>query len=348
MLHLPQIQPRTPAEYHQMAAGPDRRWYRPLLVLLIFAAIFIPLNVFVTVIPAFIPSIATEGYLGILQGEIDTTDPIVLAVLMFSLIAMIPAILVAVTVGLRMGLGYFFSVEGRLRWKWQFISFAIAAAIFALFYSPIFLVLEDVEWNTPGNLPLLIVMIFLLVPFQSAAEELAIRASFLQIFGSWIPHRWASLVVATLSSAAVFSLLHGSLDAWILLDLVIFSLAAVFLMWHTGGVEAAIALHAGNNVVIFVLEAIRGTSTSLISAETTSSPISVGISFVMMGTVTLVLALVAKKMKLTRRHNPDNTPKPDPVYLYNNLSKGRYFEEWNDLYPAYVLQRAGIFPSRLG
>ena len=43
-------------------------------------------------------------------------------------------------------------------------------------------------------------------------------------------------------SAATFSLAHGSLDPWILLDLAAFAVAAVLLTWRTGGLEAAVAL----------------------------------------------------------------------------------------------------------
>ena len=340
MLHLPQIQPREPAEYHQMAAGPDRRWYRPLLAFLLFVLVFLPLNLIGTFFPLLFDGAGTEGYLEIMSGTIDMTDPIVFSVVMFSLIAMIPAALVAVAFGLRMGIGYFFSVEGRLRWKWQFISLGIALLIFSIFFIPMFL-LDDIEWNPPSNLPLLIIMVLLLVPFQSAAEELGIRAITLQAFGSWIPHRWISLIVATLFSAVVFALAHGSLDPWILADLIVFSIAAVFLMWYTGGVEAAIALHAGNNVVIFLLEAIRGSSTALIDGDTTSTPLGLLISAVIMGAVTAALAFTAKKMKLARTHDPAKTPKPDAGYLYKNLLKGRYYPEWHDLYPPQVLQSYG-------
>ena len=136
------------------------------------------------------------------------------------------------------------------------------------------------------------------------------RAIALQIFGSWIPHRWISLGVATIVSAVTFALLHGSLDPWILADLIVFSLAAVFLMWYTGGVEAAIALHAGNNVVIFTIESIRGSSTALINSDTTSSPGS-WLFRRYHGDRYCRVGLHRKEMKLHRRHDPAKTPTPD-------------------------------------
>ncbi|EPD30284.1 CPBP family intramembrane glutamic endopeptidase [Gleimia europaea] len=341
MLHLPQIQPREAAEYHKLSAGPDRRWYRPLLAIAIAAMVFLALSTIVTLLPLAVPALNSPGYQKLFTGEIDATDPVVFAVLMLSIATLIPAVLAGVAFGARTGVGYFFSVEGRLRYKWLGVCFAIAIPIFALAFIPLSL-LEGTEFNPGPQLAILLVLTLVLVPFQSAAEELTFRAGFLQMFGSWIPNRWVSLLVATLASAPVFALLHGSPDVWILADLVVFSLCAVFLMWYTGGVEAAVAMHASNNMVIFTIEAFSNTSDSLISEETTSTPASFLVSTVIMGTVTAALAFAAKKAKITRMHDPSKTPQPDPVYLANELNKGRFYPEWQSLYPQWVLIQRGI------
>lgn len=343
MLHLPQIQPREPAEYHKLSAGPDRRWYRPLLAIVIALVVFLALSTVVTLLPLAVPALHSPGYEQLITGEIDATDPVVFAVLMLSIAVLIPAVLVGVALGARMGIGYFFSVEGRLRYKWLATCFAIAIPIFALAFIPMSL-LEGTEFKPGPQLAILLLLTLVLVPFQSAAEELTFRAGFLQMFGSWIPNRWASLIVATLASAPVFALLHGSLDVWILADLVVFSLCAVFLMWYTGGVEAAVAMHASNNMVIFTIEAFSNTSDSLISEETTSTPLSFLLSAAIMSTVTTALAFAAKKAKVSRVHDPSKTPQPDAVYLAGELSKGRFYPEWQGLYPQWVLAQRGIIP----
>lgn len=343
MLHLPQIQPREPAEYHKLSAGPDRRWYRPLLAIVIALVVFLALSTVVTLLPLAVPALHSPGYEQLITGEIDATDPVVFAVLMLSIAVLIPAVLVGVASGARMGIGYFFSVEGRLRYKWLATCFAIAIPIFALAFIPMSL-LEGTEFKPGPQLVILLLLTLVLVPFQSAAEELTFRAGFLQMFGSWIPNRWASLIVATLASAPVFALLHGSLDVWILADLAVFSLCAVFLMWYTGGVEAAIAMHASNNMVILTIEAFSNTSDSLISEETTSTPASFLVSTIIMGTVTAALAFAAKKTKVSRVHDPSKTPQPDAVYLAGELSKGRFYPEWQSLYPQWVLAQRGIIP----
>ncbi|MBS6101487.1 MULTISPECIES: type II CAAX endopeptidase family protein [Actinomycetaceae] len=343
MLHLPQIQPREPAEYHKLSAGPDRRWYRPLLAIVIALVVFLALSTMVTLLPLAVPALHTPGYEQLFTGEIDATDPVVFTVLMLSIAVLIPAVLAGVALGARTGVGYFFSVEGRLRYKWLAACFAIAIPIFALAFIPMSL-LEGTEFKPGPQLAILLLLTLVLVPFQSAAEELTFRAGFLQMFGSWIPNRWVSLLVATLASAPVFALLHGSLDVWILADLAVFSLCAVFLMWYTGGVEAAVAMHASNNMVILTIEAFSNTSDSLISEETTSTPASFLVSTVIMGTVTAALAFAAKKAKVSRVHDPSKTPQPDAVYLAGELSKGRFYPEWQSLYPEWVLAQRGIIP----
>ena len=115
-------------------------------------------------------------------------------------------------------------------------------------------------------------------------------------------------------------------------------------MWYTGGVEAAVAMHASNNMVILTIEAFSNTSDSLISEETTSTPASFLVSTVIMGTVTAALAFAAKKAKVSRVHDPSKTPQPDAVYLAGELSKGRFYPEWQSLYPEWVLAQRGIIP----
>lgn len=341
MLSLPQIQPREPAEYHKLSAGPDKRWYRPLLAILVIVPIYGALSTLVMLFPMAIPALQTQAYWDLYRDRIDSQDPVVFGVLMLSLIALIPAVLLGVMLGARTKVGYFFSVEGRLRWRWQGVAFLITLPIFAIFFTTLTM-LDGPEFTLDAHAVGMIAMTVLLVPFQSAAEELTFRAGFLQMFGSWIPGRWVSLIVGTLASAVVFSLLHGSLDTWVLADLVVFTLFAVFLIWYTGGVEAAIALHASNNVVIFVLEALQGTSDSLIDADTTSTPGSVLFTVVNFGIVSLALVFAAKKMGIKRRHDPAKTPRPDSFYLANELRQGRFYPEWQELYPQNVLISRGI------
>ena len=60
------------------------------------------------------------------------------------------------------------------------------------------------------------------------------------------------------SRAPLFSAAHGPQDLLTFLDRFAFGLAASAVVWLTGGLEAAIVLHAVNNVLVFVLAGALG------------------------------------------------------------------------------------------
>ena len=67
---------------------------------------------------------------------------------------------------------------------------------------------------------------------------------------------------------------HGSLDPWIVLSLGASAVAACWMTWRTGGLEAAVSLHAVNNVVIIVGQALVGVPfvTGLVTEQSASTP----------------------------------------------------------------------------
>ena len=65
-------------------------------------------------------------------------------------------------------------------------------------------------------------------------------------------------MVAALVTAALFSARAPPPDVPTFLDRFAFGLAASAVVWLTGGLEAAIVLHAVNNVLVFVLAGALG------------------------------------------------------------------------------------------
>lgn len=333
MLFLPQVQPGEPAEYHQIAAGPDRRWYRPLIAVAVYVPTFILLMTVVASIGAFIDGDPAQFAVNLKHP--DSTDPILFGTFMLIIAMMIPAAILAAVLGMRMRPGYLFSVEGRLRWKWQLVAYGTCFLLMTAILTPLFM-LDDIAWNTPPNIAVLLFISLVLVPLQSAGEEIVFRGAILQMFGSWIPHRWISLAVGTLASALVFASLHNSLDVWILLELAVFASASVFLTWYTGGLEAAIGYHAANNAVVFTLNSIRGSNEAFIVDDTAfgPGPLLMGSLLILLNAT--VLVFVSKRMGLNRRHDPTKRPDPDTKYLMSNLARGRYFPRFAHLYPEHV------------
>jgi membrane protease YdiL (CAAX protease family) len=105
----------------------------------------------------------------------------------------------------------------------------------------------ELVWN-PDSL-FLIVVILLTTPFQAAGEEYGVRGLLARSIGSWFSSSRVGLVVATVLTSVVFMLLHGAGDPW--LNGYYFGMGVIFslLVWRTGGLEAAVALHMVNNLV---------------------------------------------------------------------------------------------------
>lgn len=59
-------------------------------------------------------------------------------------------------------------------------------------------------------------------------------------------------------TATLFALAHGGQDLWLFADRLMFGLAASWLVWRTGGLEAAIALHVANNLVALGSAVVTG------------------------------------------------------------------------------------------
>jgi membrane protease YdiL (CAAX protease family) len=171
---------------------------------------------------------------------------------------MIPALLLAVLVTGPRPVGYLSSVAGRLRWRWLARTAVMAFVVFIVTIGGTVALTEatdPAEVSAPSNvgtrLVVAIGLVLLLTPFQAAAEEYVFRGYVLQLVGSWT--RFA--VIPVVVSVPLFVAGH-TYELWGLVDVGIFGLTAAVLTIRTGGLEAAIAAHTANNVVLFVLDAL--------------------------------------------------------------------------------------------
>ena len=145
------------------------------------------------------------------------------------------------------------SVQPGMRWRYLFVV-AVAAAI----------VLNVVYWLTSGRTDfhwapaprvwLWLAMIIVLGPLQAAGEEYMFRGYLMQVIGSAIKQPW--IVVGV--SGVVFAAVHGTQNLPLLLDRFAFGAVMGALVVLTGGLEAAIATHAVNNVFAFGYAALSG------------------------------------------------------------------------------------------
>lgn len=213
------------------------------------------------VLGIFVPGV-TATVEGALSPESDLGDPGQLAVLLGGVCLLWPAVALGARWGGRRPAGTLSSVTGRLRWRCFPKPLALAAGLFVA-TNALSLLLPasagpgvgldagiSAGNGSSGNLWLLLLVVLAFVPVQAAAEEYAFRGLLMQGIGSWLRHP----AFAILLPVPLFVLGHdyGLVGQ---IDVAAFAVAAGWLTWRTGGLEAAIALHVINNVGVFGLGA---------------------------------------------------------------------------------------------
>lgn len=266
-----------PLEYHQLLRGTPRyRWWKPLLALVLGLVYYLTLSVTygaIVILPYMLFSGDMISEDAILELAIpDTQNPLSLVLTLGSVILMIPAaILAMLSVGLTPA-GRLWSVALRIRWR--LIGRTVVPAIVALVVMNLLGMLLSVGIDAitgvqPESPPAVdidvtvamwsVVILLLLVPAQCAAEELVYRGMFMQILGAWFGGvrgssgfvrfvRGPWLVILIPAIAFGFSHIY---DWWGRGAVVAMAIAAGWVSWRTGGIEAAITLHVVNNLVAF-------------------------------------------------------------------------------------------------
>lgn len=242
--------------YHRLArTDPRHRWWTPLLVGGLATLTYLAVGVLVVV-----ALLAADALLKVRLGQrsigLDMTDPATFTFGFASIALMLPVVLLARRLLAPRPLGLLSSVAGRLRWRWlgqglwrvglvSLLSFALQLFALGPLAGAGVAVYQPRPWAW-----LFLVMAVLLVPLQSAAEEYVFRGYLMQAIGSWLKHPGFAILLPV----PLFVVGHDY-NLWGQLDITIFALAAGWLAWRTGGLEAPIALHVVNNSLFTVMVA---------------------------------------------------------------------------------------------
>jgi uncharacterized protein len=274
----------------------DWAWWRPLLGLLLISVLWFAGTAIVFVAAAAV-GVAPDPRL------FDLIDPTTLLVTNLTLILLVPVVWMAwaVTHGTRPG--WSSSVVGRLRRR-LFLPFTLHAlatlgvgiglavgAGIAFGGDPVTGPVASFGW--------LLIVVLLTTPLQSAAEEYLFRGYLSQAIAGWIGRPRAGAAVAAVVTAAAFSAAHAPPDVLTFLDRLAFGLAASATVWLTGGLEAAIVLHAVNNVLVFVLAGALGDA--VITEDVPAGP---GVLYVLVNVASMA-AYVALVARARRRLRPE-------------------------------------------
>lgn len=239
--------PVVPREYFEFFRTPRFRWWKPLLSILMFAASWF-------VATAVVSGGAMFYDLGTGRATLETlaagqVTPMLFTANNLALGAAIPLSGLAGWAVFGQRPRWISSIVGGFRWGLFARFAAIAAPIFlvGLGVEIVFTGPLDLAWNPDSAF--LIVAIVLTTPFQAAGEEYGIRGVLARSIGSWFPARRVGLVVSTVVTSLVFMGLHGAGDPWLNTYYLLVGVACSILVWRTGGLEAAVALHVCNNLV---------------------------------------------------------------------------------------------------
>lgn len=283
-----------PEPYLRLMRTVNYRWWRPFLGLLAFLGCY-----FVAAVLVLLVAVAAGMDLDPIRLQ-DLTDPRVLVLTNASLIVAIPAVWVAWTVHTER-IGWSSSVLGRIRWRLMWRYGAVGLAVMGLGTLISFAVATDsgtttgLDVNTYAALVLVVVFS---TPLQSAAEEYVFRGYASQTIASWIPSRTTGAVLAGLITATLFSLIHLPQDFLTFFDRFAFGVAASAVVWLTGGLEAAIALHAANNVWVFLVSGALGEPPSSdIQAEVGTAALIVSLDILVMGLFVWIVARTRERWK---------------------------------------------------
>ena len=166
------------------------------------------------------------------------------------------------------------SVQPGGRWRYLLICFVVAAAV-----------LNVVMWLMRGgntawqasqpDRAIYLALILITSPLQAAAEEFFFRGYLQQAIGSLAGRAWVGVACSSL----VFAIFHGDQNVALFAHRLGFGLIAGTLVWATGGLEAAIAVHVANNVFAFGYALFTGgvatlKATSAISWEAACSDLA--------------------------------------------------------------------------
>jgi uncharacterized protein len=283
-------------EYQHLLRGPGFRWWRPPLAILLalLFALLLSLALYVVFRNAGLGAAATSSF------EEGDLAPAAFVFMNLGLASLIPATMLATRIAHGMGAGYASSVTGRFRWHWTWRCTRITLPLYVACVL-LGLLVEGPEGSIPAQQDVLLLAILATTPLQAAGEEYFFRGLLLQNTGASLRHPLVALLVSTIFTTTLFTAAHGSADPWIVIDLALGSVAACILIWRTGGLEAAVVMHAVNNVAGMSMTVVfGGWAEGFVGPDSEGEPLEPLVTLLLMGVLVPLLLREAKRQGVRR------------------------------------------------
>lgn len=281
-------------EYHRVLAGEKRRIPRGLLTIVLLLVGFVASSV------AFIE--AAEVIDRQVLGRDESFTPLRHVAGSLSLALLIPYSMVLQRVLYGVSPRSLHSVTGHFR-------FAVLGRTLVVF-GPLVLAAVGISATQGGTTTTwtqadLIVMFLsglIVSPLAAAGEEYGFRGLMFRVVGGWARTARAGLVAGVVVTTVLFSLMHGTLDPYLLTSYLVLFGSMAIVTWRTGGLEVAVVLHAVYNLALLLATTLHLD----IGGELDNRATAVGspVSLVPGGAIILVTAVV---WLMTRTAGPART-----------------------------------------
>ena len=191
--------PDGPRAYQQMLRGPQYRWWKPLLCLVLVLPLAL-LLMGLAIVPVLVAGLV-NGAPDLVEYTVKTTSdianlsPVGFIYLNLTLIVLIPASGLSIWMVHGIRPGFLSSVAGRIRWRWMLRCIAVILPLWAVYIAAGVLV-GPFNSPRPDHWVALLVIALLMTPLQAAGEEYFFRGWIMQNVGAWFARPMVGLVVS--------------------------------------------------------------------------------------------------------------------------------------------------------
>lgn len=145
------------------------------------------------------------------------------------------------------------------------------------------------------------------IPLQSAGEEIAFRGVIIPAAGSWFRNTRLAVILGILVSSVMFAAVHVTLDPWLVSYLIVFSACTTVMGLLSGGLEAAMAFHVGNNLLNGIVNALfAGGESTTVERGVGAGPGAGVLLLMVMNVAVVVMVWYVERAKRKRKQAREN------------------------------------------
>jgi membrane protease YdiL (CAAX protease family) len=294
-----------PRPYQQLLRGPNLHWWRPLVGIAVVIGVT---GVAVITIGTAFAALGPGADAGSADDGFDawSVTPAGMLVTNLMLAALIPIAQLGVWAGFGWTPRWVGSVTGGIRWGWTVRCYLAVTVAMGAFTLATMLPFGGLSWGPEKDWAWLLLVVLISTPLQAAGEEYFFRGWICQTVGAMFARPVVGALIGGLLSTWLFALAHGQQDPWLFADRFVFGAIACYLAWRTGGLEAGIAMHGVNNIIVFAITIASGQLEQSLNASE-SDPLSLGVDVVSMLLTAAVLLWLARRLRPVRLFVP---PRP--------------------------------------